>query len=549
MRISQIGLAMHEIGRAREILGIVMKYGFQDWVSKNGLGKYLVTKRRLARIEQFNQWERIRMAVEELGPSFIKLGQILADRPDIVPEELREELSKLQDEADPMPDEVAIAAIEKNLNCSVSEIFSKFDTSRLASASMAQTYRATLLNGDDVCVKIQRPGIEKKIYLDLSLMNYFAVRMQKNNPEMEALNVVGIVKEFGNAIKKELDFRHEAASVIRFKHDFENDPDIFVPKVYTQFTGKQILVEEFVKGIKVSDTNALNNSGLDVFQLSKKAVRLMFDQLFKNGYFHADPHPGNIFILPGNVIAFIDFGMMGSLREEHLNFLGKYTLGYLDRDAHMMTEALLLVSGKRHYTRFRELEHQISDLLAHYKYLSIDEMDFGKIMNESVDILVRFGLRMPPGIYLMVKALMAIERVAVALNPEIDFASEMKPYATDLISRQFDPRQIAREVFDSLKEYYRLVTEFPADLNEIISKIKEGKFKTQIELKGFEPLIEHMDTLGNRLAIAIVLAALIIGASILSQWEQVRWIGTAVFSLAGIFGFWLLIKLLRRNKF
>ena len=549
MRISQVGLAMHEIGRAREILGIVMKYGFQDWVSKNGLGKYFVTKKRLARIERFNQWERIRMAVEELGPSFIKLGQILADRPDILPEELREELSKLQDEADPMPDEVAIEAIEKNLNCSLTEIFSKFNTSRLASASMAQTYRATLLNGDEVCVKIQRPGIEKKIQQDLYLMNYFAVRMQKNNPEMEAINVVGIVREFGKAIRKELDFRHEAASLIRFLHDFEHDPDIFVPKVYTQFTNKQILVEEFVQGIKVSDINALNSSGLDVLQLSKKAIRLMFDQLFRNGFFHADPHPGNIFILPGNVISFIDFGMMGTLRQEHLNFLGKYTLGYLDRDAHMMTQALLLVSGKRHYARFGELEHQINDLLAHYKYLSIDEMDFGKVMNESVDLLVHYGLKMPPGIYLMVKALMAIERVAVALNPEIDFASEMKPYAAELISRQFDPRQIAREIFESLKEYYQLVTEFPADLNEIISNIKEGKFKTQIELKGFEPLIEHMDILGNRLAIAIVLAALIIGASILSQWEQVRWVGTSVFALAGIFGFLLLIKLLRKNKF
>jgi ubiquinone biosynthesis protein len=549
MRISQIGLAMHEIGRAREILGIVMKYGFQEWVSKNGLGKHFVTRKRLARIERFNQWERIRMAVEELGPSFIKLGQILADRPDIVPEELRDELSKLQDEADPMPDEVMIEAIEKNLNCSLSEVFSRFNTSRLASASMAQTYRATLLNGDDVCVKIQRPGIEKKIQQDLFLMNYFASRMQRNNPEMEAINVVGIVREFGKAIKKELDFRHEAASMIRFRHDFEGDPDIFVPRVYTQYSNTRILVEEYVEGIKVSDINALNTSGLDTLQLSKKAIRLMFDQLFRNGFFHADPHPGNIFILPGNVISFIDFGMMGSLRPEHLNFLGKYTLGYLDRDARMMTEALLLVSGKKHYPRFKELEHQINDLLAHYKYLSIDEMDFGKIMNESVDLLVHYGLKMPPGIYLMVKALMAIERVALVLNPEIDFAGEMKPYAAELITRQFDPRQIAREVFESLKEYYQLVTELPADLNEIISNIKEGKFKTQIELKGFEPLIEHMDILGNRLAIAIVLAALIIGASILSQWEQVRWVGTSVFGLAGIFAFVLLIKLFRRNKF
>ena len=549
MRLSQIGLAMHELGRAREILGILIKYGFQDWVSKNGLGKYLVTRKRLARIERYSQWERIRMAIEELGPTFIKFGQILADRPDLLDEELREELKKLQDSADPMPDELAIAEIEKNLNCRISEVFSKFDKNRLASASMAQTYRATLLNGEEVCVKVQRPGIEKKINLDLHLMIYFSVRMQRNNPEMEAINVVGLVKEFGATIKKELDFRHEAANVIRFRHNFEHDPDIYVPKIFKQFTTQRILVEEFVSGIKVSDMVALNASGYDTMELSRKAVRLMFDQLFRHGFFHADPHPGNLFVLPGNIISFIDFGMMGSLRQEHLGFLGKYTLGYLERDARKMTEALLLVSGRRHFARAKEMEHQIHDLLAHYRFLSIEEMDFGKVMNESVDILVRFGLSIPQGIFLLVKALMGIERVAVVLNPAIDFPSEMKPYATELIARQFDPKIILGEVIDSLKDYYRLATELPSDLNEIIHRLKEGKFKTQMELKGFEPLFEHMDILSNRLSIAIVLAALIIGASILSQWNEVRWIGGTVFGLAGLLGFMLLVKLMRKNRF
>ena len=187
MRISKIGLAVHEIGRAREIIGIVVKYGLSEWVTTSGLGKLLISKKRLARIERFNQWERIRMAVEELGPTFIKFGQILADRPDIVPEELREELKKLQDEALPMPDDVARKEIEKELGRTVGEVFREFDSGRLAAASIAQTYRAVLLNGEEVCIKIQRPGIDKKIELDLNLMNFFAVRMQRNNPEMEEI--------------------------------------------------------------------------------------------------------------------------------------------------------------------------------------------------------------------------------------------------------------------------------------------------------------------------------------------------------------------------
>lgn len=549
MKFSKIGLAVNEIGRAREIVAIVVKYGLSEWVTTSGLGKFFVTKKRLRKIEQYNQWERIRLAIEELGPTFIKFGQILADRPDIIPEGLRDELKKLQDEAQPMPDEEAIREIEKELGRKTDEIFREFDRNRLASASIAQTYRAVLLNGEEVCIKIQRPGIDKKIELDLHLMNFFAIRMQHNNPEMEAINLSGVVREFGKTIKKELDFHNEAANVIRFSHCFENDPDILVPKVFSQYTTRRILVEEFIHGTKIRDLDMLLKSGNDPKIIARKAVKLGFDQIFKHGFFHADPHPGNIFVLENNVLSFIDFGMMGSLRPEHLQFLGKYVLGYLDRDAHAMAEAMVLISGKRNFNRFRDLEFKISDMLAHYKYLSVDEMDFSRIMNESVDILVHYGLRIPPDIYLLVKSLMSIEGVAVLLCPEIDFAKEMQPYAIELVARQYNPKWIARELFDSIKEYYKLIKDIPSDLNEIIYRLKEGRFKTQIEVKGLEPLINHIDGASSRMSVAIVLAALIIGASIISQWEKTHMFGTVVFGLAGILGFWLLIKLFKKNKF
>ena len=548
MKLSRIGLAVHEIGRAREIIGVIVKYGLSEWVTTSGLGKYFVSKKRLARIGRYNQWERIRMAIEELGPTFIKFGQILADRPDIVPEELRAELKKLQDEAVPMADETAIREIEKELGRPLGEIFREFDRARLASASIAQTYRAVFLNGEEVCVKIQRPGIDKKIELDLNLMDFFSGRIQRNHPEMEAINLSGVIREFGKTIRRELDFHHEAANIIRFSYCFNTDPDIRIPRVYAQYTTRRILIEEFIRGTKVSDLDALLRAGHDPKALARKAMRLLFDQIFTHGFFHADPHPGNLFVLENGVISFIDFGMMGSLRPEHLHFLGKYVLGYIARDPRAMAEALLLVSGKRNFARLRDLEFQIGDMLSQYKYLSIDEMDFGRVMNESVDILVHYGLSIPPGIYLLVKALMAIERVAVVLYPGIDFAQEMKPYAVELIARQYSPKYIAREIFDSLTEYYKLLKELPTDLNEIIYKIKEGRFKTQIEVRGLEPLVEHIDSSSNRVSIAIVIAALVIGASIISQWEQTRWIGAIVFCLAGLFGFWLLVKLFRRNR-
>ena len=473
----------------------------------------------------------------------------MADRPDIIPEPLRVELSRLQDKAEPMSDDLAIKAIEKELKIPLMQVFREFDCMNIASASIAQVYRATLQTGEEVCVKIQRPDIDQKIELDLHLMEYFAGRMQKNNPEMEAIDVLGVVKEFGKTIRKELDFRHEAANVVRFRHNFEGNPDVYVPKVYMEYTTGKVIVEEYITGIKINDTDALIQAGNDPVVVARKAVRTIFDMIFNHGFFHADPHPGNIFVLDNNVLTFVDFGMMGSLREEQLLFLGKYALGYIQRDAHSMTEALLLVSGKRHFREKRELEFQIGEMMAHYRYLPIEEMDFGKVLQESIDIIVKFGLKIPPSIYLLVKCLATIERVSVTLYPGIDFVDEMQPYAMELFARQFDPKTIAREVFDSLKEYYRLVMELPSELNEIIYKIKEGKFKTQIEIKGFEPLVEEIEQTSNRVSIAIVLAALIIGGSIISQQEDIRWIGATIFILAGIIGFWLLIKLLRRGKY
>lgn len=547
MRINKIGLAVHEIGRARELAAIIFKYGLGEWVTTSGLAKLLVSRKRLAIIGQYNQWERMRMAVEEMGPTFIKFGQILADRPDVVPEPLRLELKKLQDTAQPLPDDQARLEIEKELGRPIGELFREFGTTRFASASIAQTYKATILNGDEVCVKIQRPGIEKKIELDLSLMNFFAQRLERSYPVLQALNVAAVVREFGKTIRKELDFRNEASNVVRFAHCFENDPDLVVPRVYSTYTTKRIIIEELISGVKVDDFRGLDKAGNDPAVVARKGMRLVFDQIFNHGFFHADPHPGNIFVLPGNRICFIDFGMMGSLHPDHLRFLGKYALGYLDRDAAAMTESLLILSGKRGFARTRELEFRMSELLAHYQYLTLDEMDFGKMINESVDVLVQYGLKIPPEIYLLLKALITIERVAVTLDPTIDFAREMQPYATELIARQYSPKVLAAEIFNALKEYYKLVRELPADLNEIIHNLKEGRFTTQIELKGFEPLTDHLDAASNRVAVAIVIAALIIGASIISQWEEFRWIGVIVFCLAGAFGFWLLFKLMRRK--
>jgi ubiquinone biosynthesis protein len=549
MKISKIGLTYHQIGRGQAIISILFKYGFGEFVSKGGFGRHFVSKKRLAKIETHSRNERIRLAIEELGPTFIKFGQIVADRPDLVSKDLRDELKKLQDDAHPMSDEIAVNEIEKQLKKPIDEVFKSFNKTHIASASIAQAYEGVLKTGQKVALKVQRPGIEKIIKLDLSLMEFFAKKIQNNHPDFQALDIVGVVGEFGKSINKEIDFKNEAANMLRFAHNFKGDKTIYVPKVFMEHSSNKLLVEEFIDGLKVDDIEGLKKAGDDPVEIAHRGSKLMFKQIFTNGFFHADPHSGNIFIKENNVIVFIDFGMMGTLRPYHMDFLGKYVLGYIQRDATRLTEALLLLSGKRHYDRVDELEFEISDMLKHYQYLSMKEMNFGDVMNKSIDIIVDFGLSIPPTIYLLLKALITIQGVAEKLNPKIDIAKEMEPFAKDLLKSQFNPARFSKQIFSTVGDYVDLIRDLPKEISEIIYKTKEGKLKMQIEFQGLDMLLQKLDHISKRISISIVLSALIVGAAIVSQWEHMKWVGTVIFLLSGVFGFWLLIKLWRNQKF
>jgi len=548
MNLSHLGLAYHQIGRAREIIAIMLKYGFGDFVTKSGLGKALVSRNRLKNIESISRNERLRMAIEDLGPTYIKFGQILADRPDVISKDLRDELKKLQDDAHPLSDEIAMAEIQKQLKKPVNEVFESINEKHIASASIGQAYTGVLKDGTRVVIKIQRPGIDKKIKLDLSIMEFFARKIQKNNPEFQAINVVGIVQEFGRSIQDELNFTHEASNVKRFRNMFQNNPDIYVPQAYTEYSNTKLLIEEFIDGIKVDKIDELEKAGINPVEIAHKGASLVFEQIFTHGFFHADPHPGNLFIRRDGKIVFIDFGMMGKLRPYQLDFLGKYVLGYVQKNPGRMTEALLLLSGKKHFEHKDELEFEISDMMNQYQFSSLKEINFGEVMNKSIDLIVRFGLSIPPTIYLLIKALITIEGVATMLNPKIDIAKEMQPFATSLLKKQFNPARYAREISDTFHNITQLFKELPGDISEILYKTREGKMKIQFEHQGLEPMIQKLDQVSKRISIAIILAALIIGASIISSWEHLKWVGSAIFLGAGLFGFWMLGKLLGKGK-
>jgi len=545
MNISRIGLAVHQLDRARQIISILMKYGFGEFVYKSGFGKHLVTRKRLVKIQSVSEYERLRKAIEELGPTFIKFGQILADRPDLLKKEVRDELKKLQDDAHPLDDAVAVAEIEKQLKQPIDKVFQSFERKHIASASIAQAYKGVLITGEKVAVKVQRPGIDKTINLDLQLMDFFAAHIQKNNEDFQAMDVVGIVEEFGKSIRKELDFNNEAANMLRFAHNFTDNPFTEVPKVYMQYTNKRIIVEEFVEGIELHKIEKVKEAGNDPAELAHRGVKLLFEQIFNFGFFHADPHPGNIFIKSPNKIVFIDYGMMGSLRPYHMDFLGKYGLGYLQKDPKLMTEALLLLCQKKHFEHIDELEFEISDMMKHYQYLSYKEINFGEVMNKSIDIVVKYNLRIPPTIYLLIKALITIQGVATLLNPKLDIAREMEPFARNLLLRQFNPKKMAKNVVSSFKSYYELISELPGDISEILYKTKEGKMGMKLELSNVDHILHRLEKVSKHISRSIILASLIIGTAIVSTLENVKWVGHAIFLFAIILGFWSFFRNLR----
>ena len=559
-KIGLIGRTYRHINRYREIITVLFKHGFGDLVTSSQIekhldfGKKLIHNRKVKKTTSLSRWERIRMVLEELGPTFIKFGQIMSNRPDILPEPLLMELEKLQDSVPPMPNEEAEKIIEQELGKPISELFKNFDPDPIASASIAQVYRAELFSGEKVAVKVQRTGIQKIIETDLEIMFHFSLLMEKHIAEMEILNPVETVKEFERSIRKEIDFDIEASNIERFARNFQTDMTIYIPEVYRAYSTKKILTMEFIDGIKVSNLKSLREAGNDPVLIADRGCDLVLKQIFEHGFFHADPHPGNILIMKDNITCFLDFGMMGTLLPKHQDYLGNIIVGVVNKDSEKITETLIRLTGTYNIENRDQLEQRVSELINQYAYISLKEIKVGEFLNKLFRMLIDFKLRLPSDFYLLSKALITIEGVGTKLDPDFDMVAHIEPFAKNLLKKRLDPVKLAKDLYSSIAELRLLLKDFPFEIREIIRQIKTGKLKVEFEHKGLEPMLVKHDQISNRIAFAIVLAALIIGSSliVLSKipplWNGVPIIGIVGFVGAGIMGFGLLISILRHGK-
>jgi ubiquinone biosynthesis protein len=559
MRIRKMGFiprTYRNLDRYRQILTILFKYGFDSMLNRLNLGSYfesglqMISRNRRERVEGLTDYERLRMACEELGPTFIKMGQILSTRSDLIPDDLVRELTKLQDNVPPFPFLQVREIVEQELRAPLNVLFAHFDETPLAAASIGQVHRARLITGEEVIIKIQRPGIRKVIEVDLEILFHLATLMEKNIEEAEIYRPTKIVDEFARSIEKEINYKIEAQHAERFARQFAGNESIYIPRIFNQTTTGRILTMEYVDGVKASDIHLLEKAGLDRKLIAARGADVTFEQIFKHGFFHADPHPGNICILPGNVICYLDFGMMGYIDKRSMETFADIIIGYVRRDEAAIADAVMRIVEWDDPPDRRALESDIATFVDLYLYQPLKDMHMGDILQEFLDLFARHRLRLPPDIFFMIKAMTEVEGLGLMLDPDFNMVEKVEPFIKDLQMARIHPRKLMGDFLASST----MLKGVPFELYDLLKQFKSGKVKIGIDHQGLEPLIFGVERSSNRISFALIIAALIIGSSLIMMARSgpslfdLPLLGLLGYAFAGFLGIWLLVWIRRSGR-
>jgi ubiquinone biosynthesis protein len=526
---------VRDLGRLREIAGVLARHGFADLLQRTGLASLVPGKK--AENSDPRIALRVRQVFEELGPTFVKLGQLISTRPDLLPAELIDELKRLQDDVPPLPFDEMKRAIESELGAPISEMFSLFDERPLASASIGQVYRALLRTDEGevaVVVKAQRPNIGPTIDRDIDLLYWFARVLERSVPESRMYAPVRLVEEFDRAIRAELDFALEADNADRFTNNFADLPTVRFPRVYREYSSRKAITMGYFDGLNLFDAVA---RGASAERIAKNAVQIVVKMIFEHGFFHADPHPGNILVLgtlEEPVLGLVDLGLVGRLSPRLRDRLVDLLIAAGTRDPRAITDALYAIGKPTKKVDRTALEADISRLSDKYLGRRLGDVAFSDLIRDLANASMRYGMEMPPELVMVGKAVMTVEGIARQIYPQLDVVEEMRPYFTEIVGHRYSPERLTTDMLHIATRFANAATEFPARAEDILEDLRQGRMSIDVRQPS---LMRATERLGRRIYSGLVVASLIVTGGLLLAHNHPGY-GNALLAIAAV---WTLI--------
>ncbi len=549
--------SIRNLPRIGDITAVLVRHGLEHFAEQLGLPIYqklrTLISGPLSLEVQGTLPQRLRNVLQDLGPTFIKFGQILSTRHDRIPEDYIQEFSKLQDTVPPMPYSRVERIIEAELGGSPDTLFENFDRKPIAAASIGQVHRARLKDGGgEVAIKVQREGISETIASDIDILYYLAHTLEESELlDPGTFDPVSIIDEFARSITRELDYVREAQNMVTFRRNFEAVAQIRIPRVYTEVSSKRVLCMEYMRGTRANRVDPATVNGPRLAEVGAKAV---LQQVFRDGCFHADPHPGNILIQDGNAICFLDFGMVGRLSQKMRDNISQLLISLINRDYDDLARELIYIGEPIQEIDLDRFSMALMDTLDPYHGVALKQVDLGLLISNIMGLLVEFQLKLPGNYAMMLKALISIESLAKVLDPSFDLVEEARPFVQELVLDRWQPKRLAREAHLGLLDMTFFLKRTPLQMTKILNKMQHGTFSIDFRHRGLDPLASTLDKLSNRISFSLVISALIIGSSFIMTTKiqptlfGYPWMGICGFLVAGFLGFWLSIGIMRSGR-
>lgn len=536
-----------DIKRLSQIAELAVKHGFGFIIERYGLLELLPRHKRKEVFPPLPSEivaQRFRHFLEDLGPTFVKVGQLLSVRPDLVTPDIVFELEKLQDTVEPISFDVTKDVVQSELKKTIKDVFSYFDPKPLASASIGQVHRATLKDGKiDVAVKVQRPTAKGTIDADLDLLFALAHTFRE---KVTFVDIVAVLQEFADSLHRELDYRVEGRHIDRFRHNFREDELVKIPLVFWKHTTQRVLVMEFVEGTKISDLATPEAVGIDTYVLAIHGAQAFMKQVLEDGFFHGDLHPANILVTPDAKIGYLDFGIVGQVTEEDRETIASMLIGIIKQDAEAIVRGAEKLGVHIPEDKLSMMRDDLKDIIDRYYGRRLGEIQIDIIGREFLDLIYSYHLRIPKDFALLAKALITIEGVAKQLYPQINIIEVARPYVLDLMKRKYSPERALEDIYDELKVYAGYILDYPKQLHTILTQLKAGDMQIRFRHIGLEELIFKLDRVTNRLVIGLIASVLLLCAiPLIALGFASPWLSWTLLAVALILVFWVILGVVR----